>query len=129
LVAATTLIAPALADGEISGEQAQKLLAGQRFDFHCVDGTRGEASYAHSGLATASYRLPSAADDAAMLKDQGRVRSDGDKLCIRWNKLNSGEEGCFRMTERKPGTWRIATEDKFRWCDLSLRAGAFAERN
>ncbi|MEX0590331.1 MAG: hypothetical protein WD207_04525 [Xanthobacteraceae bacterium] len=114
----------------MSGEQAQKLLAGQRFDFHCVDGTRGEASYAHSGLATASYRLPSAADDAALLKDQGRVRTAGDNVCIRWNNLNAGEEACFRMIERQPGKYRIATDNKIRWCDLSvLSAGERAERN
>jgi hypothetical protein len=130
IVAATAVVVPALADGEMSGEQAQKLLAGQRFDFHCVDGTRGEASYAHSGIATASYRLSSSTDEAALLKDQGRVRMAGNMVCIRWNNLNSGEEGCFRMTERQPGRYRIATEDKIRWCDLSVRGtGERAERN
>jgi hypothetical protein len=102
---------------------------GQTFDFNCVDGTRGEATYGKSGVATASYRLPSASDEAAVQKDQGRVRANGDDVCIRWSTLNGGEEGCYRMTERRPGQYRIA-DGKIRWCDLSSRLpGARADRN
>jgi hypothetical protein len=123
------LAGPALADNVISGAEAHRMLAGQTFDFNCVDGTRGQATYATSGVATASYRLPSASDNAALLKDQGRVRADGDSLCIRWTTLNGGSEGCFRMTERKPGVYRIA-DGHIRWCDLSTRSvGARADRN
>ena len=124
LVAACSFVAPASADRVLSGPEAQKLLAGQSFDFFCVDGTRGEASYAQSGVATASYRLPSAPDDAAMLKDRGRVRSEGANVCIHWNNLNAGEEGCFRMSEREPGKYRIATADRIRWCELSTRGSS-----
>jgi hypothetical protein len=106
------------------------LLAGQSFDFHCVDGTRGEASYGHSGIATATYRLASASDDASLLKDQGRVRTAGDNVCIRWNNLNGGQEGCFRMSERQPGRYRIAADDRIRWCELKVRGvGERAQRN
>lgn len=129
ILAATAFSVPALADRELSGAEAQQLLAGQAFDFNCVDGTRGEATYARSGVATASYLLPTASNDAARQKDQGRVRTEGDSICIRWNNLNGGEEGCFRMSERRPGTYRIATEDKIRWCDLSVRRSERAQRN
>lgn len=124
LAAACTLVAPALADRVLSGPEAEKLLAGQTFDFSCVDGTQGKASYANSGVATASYRLPSAPGDAAMLKDRGRVRTEGENICIRWNNLNAGEEGCFRVSERQPGKYRIATADRIRWCDLSARGSS-----
>jgi hypothetical protein len=110
----------ALADRVLSGSEAQQMLSGQSFDFNCVDGTRGQASYAKSGVATASYRLPGTGDDAAIQKDQGRVRSNGDSVCIRWNSLNGGEEGCYKMTERRPGQYRIA-EGSVRWCDLTSR--------
>lgn len=124
LAAGCIFVAPALADRILSGPEAQKLLSGQSFDFYCVDGTRGEARYANSGMATANYRLPSAPDGAAMLKDQGRVRTEGENVCIRWNNLNSGEEGCFRVSERQPGKYRIATTDRIRWCDLSARGSS-----
>jgi len=121
LAAATVVSVPALAERILSGAEAHQMLSGQRFAFHCVDGTRGEASYARSGVATANYRLSSAGEDAKELQDQGRVRAAGENVCIRWNNLNAGEEGCFRMTERKPGQYRIASEDRIRWCDLSAR--------
>lgn len=121
-------ISPALADRVMSGSEAHQLLSGQTFDFNCVDGTRGEATYSRSGVATASYRLPSAGDDAAMQRDQGRVRANGESLCIRWNSLNGGEEGCYRMTERRPGIYRIA-DGQVRWCDLNARGTDRAARD
>lgn len=127
-LAAAAFAGPAFADA-LNGADAHQRLAGQTFDFNCVDGTRGQATYGTSGIATASYRLPSAADDAAMQKDQGRVRADGGNVCIRWGTLNGGEEACFRMTERRPGLYRIA-DGSVRWCDLATReAGARADRN
>jgi hypothetical protein len=126
---ATAATAPALADRLMTGDEAHQLLAGQKFTFACVDGTRGEASYTRAGAATAAYRLPTAGDDAALLQDQGRVRANGENVCIRWNNLNGGSEGCYRVTERRPGQYRIA-EGSTRWCDLSIRgAGDRAERN
>lgn len=105
------------------------MLAGQKFSFACVDGTRGEASYTRAGTATAAYRLPTAGDDAAVQRDHGRVRAEGGNVCIRWNNLNGGTEGCYRMTERRPGQYRIAA-GQTRWCDLRINgAGYRAERN
>lgn len=115
----------AFADRVLSGAEAHQMLAGQTFAFNCVDGTRGHATYAQSGVATASYRLPTAGDDAAIQRDQGRVRANGDNLCIQWNKLGGGEEGCYRMTERRPGQYRIA-DGHIRWCDLSTRGSRAA---
>jgi hypothetical protein len=126
LAAATLFAAPAFAQKFLTGQEAQQKLAGQRFAFTCVDGTRGHASYSASGLATASYRVGGASDSAALQKDQGRVRADGGNLCIRWNRLMGGEEGCFRMAERRPGQYRIA-DGPGRWCDLTAGPGDRAE--
>jgi hypothetical protein len=127
--AAVLFSAPAFADNVLTGAEAHQRLSGQTFDFNCVDGTRGEATYGKSGVATASYRLPSASDEAAVQKDHGRVRANGENVCIGGTTLNGGEEGCYRMTERKPGQFRIA-DGAIRWCDLSSRVpGARADRN
>jgi hypothetical protein len=126
LTAATLFAAPAFAQKFLSGEEAQRKLAGQRFAFACVDGTRGQASYSASGLATASYLLAGAGAGAAIQKDQGRVRAEGSNICIRWNRLMGGEEACFRMAERAPGQFRIA-DGPGRWCDLTSGPGDRAE--
>jgi hypothetical protein len=120
-VAASVLAAPAFAERLLTGAEAHALLSGQRFSFFCVDGTRGEASYNKSGVATANYRLPVSPNEGEMLTDHGRVRHQGESVCIRWNTLNGGAEACFRMTERQPGRYRIATDDRIRWCDLTVR--------
>jgi hypothetical protein len=121
LVAATTFNGPVLADRALSGPEAKNLLAGRQFDFICVDGTRGRANYHQGGgAATAVFRVPTSRDDAMEQQDQGLVRTTGDDVCIRWQRLNDGQEGCYRMTERKPGLYRIATNDQARWCDLDL---------
>ena len=128
-IATALFAAPALAENILTGTEAHQRLAGQTFDFNCVDGTRGEATYGKSGDATARYRLATASDNAALQKDQGHVRANGENVCIRWTTLNGGEEGCYRMTERKPGQYRIA-EGRIRWCDLSSRfMGARADTN
>lgn len=128
--AATLTAVPAwAADRVLNGAEAHQVLVGQKFAFHCVDGTRGEASYAHSGVATASYRPFSAGDDTKEVQDQGRVRTAGENICIRWNNLNGGQEGCFRTTERRPGQYRIAMEDKIRWCDITVRGADRADRD
>ena len=127
-IAVAIWTAPALADRLLTGTEAHQMLAGQTFDFNCVDGTRGQASYAKSGVATASYRLPTAGNDAAIQRDQGRVRANGENLCIRWGTLNGGEEGCYKMTERRPGVYRIA-EGQLRWCELSARTATARAAN
>jgi hypothetical protein len=129
IAAASVIAVPALADREMNGNEAHQTLAGQKFAFHCADGTRGEARYAHSGVAMASYRQSSVGEDVKEIQDQGRVRAAGANLCIRWNNLNGGQESCFRVTERKPGQYRISLEDKIGWCDITLRNTARAERN
>lgn len=125
LLGAAVLATPALADKVLSGSEAQTRLQGRSFDFICMDGTQGRANYQRSGYATASYRLANAGGESAVAQtDRGQVRAEGDAVCIRWQTLNSGREGCFTMTERSPGNYRIATQITGRWCDLSERRGS-----
>jgi len=125
LLGAVTFITPALADKVLSGSEAQTRLQGRSFDFVCMDGTQGRANYQRSGYATASYRLSNAGGEAAVAQtDRGQVRAEGDAVCIRWQTLNMGREGCFTMTERAPGSYRIAMPITGRWCDLAERRGS-----
>ena len=121
VLAAAAFSAPVLAERAMTGSEAQTLLAGRRFEFNCIDGTSGWASYERSGLAKAIYRMPNMRETAMEVADTGRVRSAGNDLCIRWQQLNFGEEGCYRMTQYSPGRYRIATSDQGRWCDLLER--------
>jgi hypothetical protein len=121
LLAATSFAAPVLADRVLSGSEAQNLLAGRQFEFICIDGTHGRANYERGGTASAIYRAANAREDAMEQQDHGRVRPAGEDVCIHWQRLNDGKEGCYRMTERSPGRYRIATADQARWCDLSER--------
>jgi hypothetical protein len=122
-IAVAIWTSPALADRVLNGAEAHQMLSGQTFEFNCVDGTRGEASYAKSGVATASFRLAGAGDDAAVQRDHGRVRAEGENLCVRWGTLNGGKEGCYKMVERRPGMYRIS-EGQLRWCELTARRSA-----
>ncbi len=122
-IAVALWTSPAFADRVLSGAEAHQMLSGQTFEFNCVDGTRGEASYAKSGVATASFRLGGANVDAAIQRDHGRVRAEGENLCVRWGTLNGGKEGCYKTVERRPGLYRIS-EGQLRWCELSARRNA-----
>ena len=42
----------------------------------------------------------------AAQKDVGRVRAQGDQLCLKFNVLNNGEERCFNV--RAQGAGRFA---------------------
>lgn len=119
LLAATAYALPVLAERILTGPEVQKLLAGRRFDFQCMDGTRGYANYDGNGSANAVYRMSTARETDMETADKGVVRMAGENICIRWQQLNDGREGCYRMTERKPGLYRISTVDTARWCDLS----------
>ena len=121
VLATVAFSAPVLAERVLTPSEAQTLLAGRRFDFNCIDGTTGMASYEHGGVARAIYRSSTARETAMEETDEGRVRITGEDVCIHWQRLNSGREGCYRMTERSPGSYRIATTDQGRWCDLISR--------
>jgi hypothetical protein len=127
LIALASLASPALADRLLDGAEAHAMLSGRQFEFICADGTRGRARYGKSGVATANYLLPTAPDNAKQLTDRGHVRITGENICIRWQDLNGGKEGCYRVTERRPGVYRIS-EGAARWCELTtgdtLQAGA-----
>lgn len=115
-------IAPALADAQLQGAEAQRLLDGKRFSFNCVNGTTGFASYAGQ-TATALYKMPSARETDLEENDRAHVQASGDALCIRWQRLNGGKNDCYKVSAKEPGSYRIASPDGRLWCDFTERRG------
>ncbi|HEV1999282.1 MAG TPA: hypothetical protein VGQ97_02205 [Xanthobacteraceae bacterium] len=122
LMLASGALAPVLADSQLQGAEAQRLLDGKRFSFNCVNGTTGVASYAGQ-TATALYRMPSARESDLEENDRGQVQAAGEALCIRWQRLNGGKNDCYKVSAREPGSYRIATPDGRLWCDFTERKG------
>ena len=122
LIVASGAFAPVLADSQLQGAEAQRLLDGKRFSFNCVNGTTGFASYA-GHTATALYKMPAARESDLEENDSGHVQASGDALCIRWQRLNGGKNDCYKVSTREPGSYRIASPDGRLWCDFTERRG------
>ena len=122
LILALSILAPgvAIADKVMTGAEAQRALAGKRFILACADGTKGTGSYSASGVAQASYTRPNSRDDAGLKPDRASVRAQGAEICLNWKKLNGGGEGCYGVTERASGSFRLASASGG-WCDITLK--------
>jgi hypothetical protein len=111
--------AAALADKALTGAEMQKALSGKRFNLACADGTKGSGSYS-GGVAKAAYTRPSSRDDAGSDTDQAAVRAHGPEICLSWQKLNGGGEGCYGVIEKSEGGYRLASANGG-WCDITLK--------
>jgi len=118
-VLAACIVSPALADRLVTGEEAQSIFAGKSFSLSCVNGVNGRGSF-NGSVVRASYRMPSAAEGSDPVQDLGKVRSRGSDLCIAWRHLTNGDEGCYRVSERSPGRYRIAVPSGHLWCDFAV---------
>jgi len=119
VAALTAMMGPVLSiasanERALDGVEAQRALEGHRFSLSCVDGTSGSARLAGT-VVSASY-LRSGSDGA--VRDIGHVRARGENLCIRWNEMNHGAEGCYHVSQRSPGLYRITSG--MGWCDLAV---------
>jgi hypothetical protein len=110
--------APALADRTLSGAEAQRLLAGKRFNLQCIDGTRGTGSFSGRSV-TVSYKRPAAGDDAMETMDRATVSTRGNEICLNWKQFDGGGNGCYPVAERSTGNYRLGSSS--RWCDISAR--------
>jgi hypothetical protein len=99
----------------LDGAEAQRVLNGRRFSLSCIDGTSGSGRL-NGAVVSANY-LRSA--ELGPVRDIGHVRASGANLCIRWNEMNNGAEGCYQVSERAEGHYRIASG--MGWCDLAVR--------
>ncbi len=112
------LSAPALADRTLSGAEAQRLLAGKRFNLQCIDGTRGTGSFSGRSV-TVSYKRPAAGEDAMESMDKATVSARGNEICLNWKEFNGGGDGCYPVAEKSAGKYRLGSSS--RWCDISAR--------
>lgn len=118
-VVAAAIATPALAERPLTAEEVQSRLSGKNFSLSCVNGVNGRGTY-QGGIVKASYSVPSAAEGSAPVQDLGRVRARGTDLCIAWQRLTGGSEGCYRVSERAPGRYRIAVPEGHLWCDFAV---------
>lgn len=78
----------------VTAADVQKSLSGKRVILSCIDGTRGSGRYtvaSNIGTIRGKYQNP----DGSVASGVGRVRPDGDQLCLTVKVLNDGQEQCF----------------------------------
>lgn len=86
----------------LTASDIQKSLSGKRVTLSCIDGTRGSGRYTMAknfGIIQGKYQKP----DGTVASDTGRVRADGDRLCLTFKVLNDGQEQCFGVRSTGEG--------------------------
>ena len=113
------LAASAQAQQALSGADIQKALKDKRVALSCVDGTSGSGRYTmqrNSGTIKGSYAVP----PASPVADSGQVRAQGDSLCLKFAKLNAGQERCFAVSQAGPGRFDFSFAG-ISACQVSVR--------
>ena len=113
------LSAPAAADRRITGAEAQRALAGKAFQLHCIDGTLGRGFFNTHGVATVSYKRPTAGEDAREMTDRAVVQARGDEICLAWKDFDGGGHKCYPVAMKSPTEFRLGVDG--RWCDIRAR--------
>ncbi len=82
----------------VGPSEVQKALGGKRVSLSCADGTTGSGRYVMGrsvGTISGTYQRP----DTGPLRDVGRVRAEGDQICLQFKMLNGGREACFGVRQ------------------------------
>lgn len=102
---ATFGLGPSAFAQSLTAADIQKSLNGKKVTLSCIDGTRGSGRYTMAknfGTIKGNYEKP----DGSSASDTGRVRADGNQLCLTFKILNDGQEQCFGV--RSTGQGRFA---------------------
>lgn len=85
--------APAFA-ADLSGDEIKAQIVGKPFKWQSADGkTKGAILYAPDGKAgMTDANLP------GISSDSGKWRINGNEMCVTWEKLRKGAEGCFTIS-------------------------------
>ena len=97
----------ASAQETLSGAQIQSALKDKSVVLNCIDGTKGTGRYTmgrNFGTIRGTYSRPR----SEPVSDVGQVRAEGDRLCLRFNMLNAGEEKCFSVAKTAPGRFQFS---------------------
>ena len=111
---------PASAERPISGAEAQRLLAGKQFLIQCADGTQGYGVFTTHGVVNVAYRRFNTRNDAPDLRDRATVHARGQEICLAWKEFDGGGDGCYPVSEKHAGHYRIGSA--IRWCEIKARA-------
>ncbi len=95
IAAAAALIAllsaaPALADRTLSGAEAQRLLAGKRFNLQCIDGTRGTGSFSGRSVTELIFRRSNLSGDLLENVTPELFTRMRGKTCFHFESLHAG---------------------------------------
>jgi hypothetical protein len=94
LVLATLGVSSTAIAQQLTAADIQKSLSGKRVTLSCIDGSRGSGRYTMAknfGTIQGKYQKP----DGSSAADTGRVRAEGNQLCLTFKVLNDGQEQCF----------------------------------
>ena len=87
----------------LSASDIQQSLSGKKVSLSCIDGTRGSGRYTMArnfGTISGRYQKPGSSSAEA---DVGRVRAEGNRLCLTFKILNNGQEQCFSVRSTGQG--------------------------
>lgn len=104
LVAVFALAQPAQAQDVMPASAIQKMLGGKRVTLTCIDGTSGRGRYVMArnfGTIAGTYQRPGRGPE----NDVGRVRANGDQLCLKFRALNGGQDRCFNVRQETESTF------------------------
>jgi hypothetical protein len=118
--AAVAASVPAHAERPITGAEAQRLLAGKQFLIQCVDGTQGYGVFNTHGLVTVAYRRFNARNGTPDERDRATVRARGNEICLAWKQFDGGGDGCYPVSQKNAGHYRIGSS--MRWCEIKASA-------
>jgi hypothetical protein len=119
IAAALAVSSQASAERPISGAEAARLLAGKQFQIMCVDGTHGYGVFNTHGVVTVAYRRYNARASAPDMRDRATVQARGNEICLAWKEFDGGGDGCYPVSEKNTGHFRIGST--MRWCEIKAR--------
>lgn len=111
---------PARAERPITGAEAQRLLSGKQFLIQCVDGTQGHGVFNSHGTVTVAYRRFNAPNGMPDQRDRATVRARGHEICLAWKEFDGGGDGCYPVSQKDAGHYRIGSA--MRWCEIKASA-------
>jgi hypothetical protein len=108
--------------GELSADEARRLVAGKLFSFNCFEGTTGVGRVFNDGSVSGIVRFPGSVTVRHVTMPPGTLRVKGEAVCasVRGMAVNP----CFTVTQIDERTFRGAiTGLSFASCQFVRRSG------
>jgi hypothetical protein len=112
---------PAIA-GDLSGEEAKRLIAGKLFSYNCFDGTTGAGRIQANGAVSGTIRMQGKGPMRHAVLPVGTLRVKGNAVCATMKGMMF--EPCFRVVQTSSRTFRGSISGMgFAYCDFVHRGG------